>query len=129
MNNKISFSWNLLRYVYGVVILLAGLDKIAGTNFITNWAQYIAPQAAAVLPMTTETFLLSIGIVEVVIALLILTKFQQVGGYLAAVWLVLIAGNLLLLGTKDIAIRDLMLAAGAVVLANLTEVVRSVDMA
>lgn len=117
---RVVFSWNLLRYAYGAVILLAGLDKIFATNLITDWPAYISPFVGSLLPISTGTFLLIMGIIEVAVALMLLTKFQRIGAYLSVAWLLLISVNLVLLGALDIAIRDILLAISAVVLAQLT---------
>jgi uncharacterized membrane protein YphA (DoxX/SURF4 family) len=117
---KVFVSWNLLRYSYGLVVLLAGLDKIFGTNLIVDWQKYISPLAESLLPFSVGAFLIIIGIVEVVVALMILTKFTRLGAYLATGWLVIIAINLLMLGYVDIAIRDVLLAVGAYTLAVLS---------
>jgi hypothetical protein len=131
MNGKkeVLFSWNLLKWAYGLVVLLAGLDKIFGTNLIVNWAKYVSPFVESMLPFSVGTFLVIIGIVEVVVALLLLTKFQKIGGYLAAAWLLIIAISLLTLGYVDIAIRDVLLAVGAVVLATLTDGLKELGIA
>lgn len=121
-HKKVMFSWNLLRYSYGMVVLLAGLDKVFGTNLIVYWPKYVSPLAQSLLPVGVGTFLVIIGLVEVVVAVMLLTKYQKLGAYLATGWLLLISINLLLLGSADIAIRDVLLAVGAVVLAVLTDV-------
>lgn len=117
---KVMVSWNLLRYSYGVVVLLAGLDKVFGTDLIVNWPKYVSPLAESLLPFSVGTFLVIIGIVEVVVALMLLTKFTRLGAYLATGWLLIIAINLLMLGYIDIAIRDVLLAVGAYTLGILS---------
>lgn len=121
---RIRRSWNLLRYSYGIVILLVGLDKILGTGLIVHWAGYISPFALSILPFSVPVFLTIIGIVEVVVALMMLTKWSRLASYLSIVWLVIIAINLLMAGFLDVAVRDLLLAIGAFVLADLTVAVR-----
>ncbi len=116
-------AWNLLRYSYGAVLLLAGLDKVFATNLIVDWAQYISSQAMSMLP-SVSAFLFFIGVVEVVVAVLMLTKFQRLAGYLSVAWLLIISLNLVILGTLDIAIRDVLLAVGALVLVLLTDTAR-----
>lgn len=118
---RISFSWNLLRFSYGAVILLAGFDKLFATNLITNWASYISPAVANMLPLSTNAFLIGMGIIEVAVAIMLLTKFQRLGSYLSAAWLLLISVNLVMIGLLDVAIRDILLALGALVLAQLTD--------
>jgi hypothetical protein len=109
-----------LRIAFGLVPLLAGLDKF--TYLLTDWSKYVAPVARAVLPVTPETFLYGAGIIEIVVGIAILTRWTVVGSYVAAVWLLLIAANLVLAGFFDIAVRDVVMAIAAVTLARLTEV-------
>src|SRR5262249_19724845 len=119
-DRRIAFSWNLLRYAYGAVVLLAGLDKLLGTDLIVNWPKYISPFVAGLLPVSTGVFLAGMGIVEIVVGLMLLTKWPRIAGFLTIAWLVLISINLLMLHFIDIAIRDLLLAVGAFVLTELT---------
>ncbi len=112
--------WNTLRFAYGAVLALAGLDKLVGTNFIADWSGYISPFVSAHLPVGTGVFLAGMGIVEIVVAIMLMTKWTRLGGYLSIAWLVLISINLLMLGLVDIAVRDVLLAVGAFALAELT---------
>ena len=113
-----------LRYAFGLVPLLAGLDKF--TNLLTDWTQYVAPIAQAMLPIAPATFLHIVGIVEVAVGLAILTRWTIPASYVAALWLTLIAVNLVLAGFFDIAVRDLVLAVAAFTLARLTTVLDAV---
>ena len=108
-----------LRLTYGLVPLLAGLDKF--TNLLANWANYMSPQVAGMLPVSVPTAMKIIGVVEILVGLMVLSKLTRVGAYIAAAWLVLIAGNLVMLGTFDVAVRDLAMAVGAYTLARLAE--------
>jgi hypothetical protein len=117
---RVVFSWNLLRYAYGAVLVLAGLDKLLGTDLIVYWPKYISPLVAAYLPVSTGVFLAAMGVIEIVVAIMLVTKWPRIGGYLSVAWLVLIAINLLMLGYIDIAVRDVLLAVGALALAELT---------
>jgi uncharacterized membrane protein YphA (DoxX/SURF4 family) len=109
-----------LRLAFGLVPLLAGLDKF--TYLLTDWSQYVAPFARAVLPVTPEVFLYVAGLIEIVVGLAILTRWTVIGSYIAAGWLTLIAGNLILAGYFDVAVRDLVMAVAAFTLARLTAV-------
>ena len=113
-----------LRYAFGLVPLLAGLDKF--TNLLTDWAQYVAPVAQSLLPFPPETFLRAVGIVEIAVGLMILTRWTVIGSYAAAAWLTLIAANLVMAGFYDIAVRDVVLALAAFTLARLTTVLDSI---
>jgi uncharacterized membrane protein YphA (DoxX/SURF4 family) len=111
----------LLRVVFGAVPIVAGLDKF--TNLLTDWTQYLAPSVANLLPFSARTFMHVVGVVEIVAGALVLSKFTRIGAYVVALWLVGIAFNLLTTGHYfDVAVRDLVMAAGAFTLAKLEEV-------
>ena len=108
-----------LWLTYGLVPLLAGLDKFF--NLLTDWPKYLAPWVAGLLPVSAPTFMHVVGIIEIVVGLLVLTRWTRIGAWIAAAWLVLIAINLVTLGLFDIAVRDLAMAVGAYTLARLAE--------
>jgi len=109
-----------LKVALGVVPFLAGLDKFF--NLLADWPRYLSPAAAAILPVTGQTFMHFAGVVEMVVGLAILTRWTVIGSYVAAVWLVAIAVNLVASGTfLDVAVRDLVMATAAYTLARLTE--------
>ena len=109
-----------LWLTYGLVPLLAGLDKFF--NLLTDWPKYLAPWMANLLPVSASTFMHVVGIIEIIVGLLVLTRWTRVGAWIAMAWLVLIAINLATLGLFDIAVRDLAMAVGAYTLARLAEV-------
>jgi uncharacterized membrane protein YphA (DoxX/SURF4 family) len=108
-----------LWLTYGLVPLLAGLDKFF--NLLTDWTQYLSPWAASLLPMSPQTFMYVVGIIEIAVGVMVLTRWTRLGAWIAAAWLVLIAVNLVTLGLFDIAVRDLAMAVGASTLARLAE--------
>ncbi|HEV8629362.1 MAG TPA: hypothetical protein VGV61_03525 [Thermoanaerobaculia bacterium] len=108
-----------LRLTYGLVPLLAGLDKFFG--FLADWPHYLAPALAGLLPFSTATFFAIVGVVEMAVGVLVLTRWPRLGAFLAMGWLVLIAFDLVLAGFYDIAVRDLAMAVGAYTLARLAE--------
>lgn len=117
---QVNNAWKLLRYSYGVVVLLAGLDKIAGTDLITVWPKYLSPLVANHLPISISAFIVAIGVIEVIVAALVFTRWTIAASYISAAWLVLISINLLMIGGYvDIAVRDILLAVGAVATAHL----------
>lgn len=127
-NTRVVFSWNLLRYAYGAVVLLAGLDKLLGTDLIVYWPKYISPFVGSHLPVSVGVFLGAMGVIEIAVAIMLLTNWPRIGGYLSVAWLTIIAVNLALMGLFDIAIRDVLLAVGAVVLAELTVAVEQLKL-
>lgn len=121
MDKRLDSTWLALRIAYGLVPLLAGLDKFF--NLLTNWANYLNPAFLRIVPLSAGTFMHIVGVVEIAVGLAILTGFTRIGAYVAAAWLVAIAINLVSTGKYfDVAVRDLTMALGAYTLARLTEV-------
>lgn len=116
MDSRSDTVYRALWLTYGIVPIVAGLDKF--TNLLTDWAQYIAPFAADLLPFSAGTFMAIVGVIEIVAGVLVFVK-PRIGGLVVAAWLVLIALNLLLAGYFDIAVRDLVMAVGAWSMAQL----------
>jgi uncharacterized membrane protein YphA (DoxX/SURF4 family) len=109
-----------LRLTYGVVPVVAGLDKF--TNLLTDWRVYLNPLLTDLLPVSAGTFMHVVGVVEIVVGVAILTRWTRLGAYVAAAWLALIAVNLISAGHYfDVAVRDLVMALGAYTLARLEE--------
>src|SRR5262245_23444030 len=116
MKSDLSDVYWPLRLVYGLVPLLAGLDKFVGV--LADWPRYVSPLVAGALPISVGTFLHVVGIVEMVVGIAVLAGLTRLGALTAAAWLVLIALQLLTVGFLDIAVRDLAMAVGAYSLAR-----------
>ena len=109
-----------LRAGLGLAAFLAGLDKFVG--LLADWPGYVAPVVAAALPVSPEAFMQVVGVVEMAVGAAILTRWPREGAWVAMVWLLLIAGNLVLTGRFfDVAVRDVLMAIAAFTLARLTE--------
>ena len=110
----------LLKFTFGLVPIVAGVDKF--TNLLTDWSGYLNPSLASILPFSAHTFMMIVGVVEIVAGILVLVK-TRFGAYLVSAWLVLIALTLLASGKfLDVAVRDLVMAIGAYSLAKLTQI-------
>lgn len=121
MDERINSCWWALRIALGAVPFLAGLDKFF--NLLTHWEQYLNPLALRVIPLAPGTFMRVAGVVEMAVGVAILTRWQRLGGYVAALWLTAIALSLVAMGRfLDVAARDLLMALAAYTLARLTEV-------
>jgi len=107
----------LLVAVYGLVPIVAGLDKFA--NVLADWPSYLPGAIASALPVEPQVFMYAVGAIEIVAGLAVLVGFVEYGAYLVAAWLVAIAGTQVLAGNYDVAVRDVVMAAGAVALAQL----------
>jgi uncharacterized membrane protein YphA (DoxX/SURF4 family) len=118
MDGRLNQSWWALRLAFGVVPIVAGLDKFF--NLLTNWEQYLSPLVTRVVP--ASTFMHLVGVIEIVAGILVLSKLTRLGAYVVAAWLVGIALNLLTTGKFfDIAARDVVMAVGAFTLGRLSE--------
>jgi uncharacterized membrane protein YphA (DoxX/SURF4 family) len=117
---RLTTPWWALRVVLGAAAFLAGLDKFF--NLLADWPAYLSPLATHVVPMSASALMHIVGVVEMAVGAAILVGFTQLGGYIAAIWLLCIAANLVTTGQYfDVAVRDIALAVSAFTLARLTE--------
>jgi len=110
----------LLKFTYGLVPIVAGADKF--TNILTNWEQYLNPGIKHMLPFGEHTFMMIVGVIEIVAGIIVLAK-PTIGAWIVSAWLVLIALTLIFSGHYlDVAVRDIVMAIGAFVLAKLSAI-------
>lgn len=113
--------WWMLKLTYGLFFIAAGTDKFI--NFLTYWPKYVSPKVLAVIPLSAESLLYIFAIIEIIIGLLILSKFTRIGAYLAVVFMSIVVLNLLtMLTVCDVVARDVVMIVGALALAWLTEI-------
>ena len=109
----------ILKYTFGILPIAAGLDKFV--NVLTNWGQYMAPWIENLLPVSTDSFMIIIGVIEIIAGILVWSK-TQIGAYVVAGWLLAIAFSLITAGHYlDVAVRDIVMAIAAYCLARLSE--------
>ncbi len=119
MDSNVQMVKNILKYTFGLVPIVAGLDKF--TNILTNWSHYLSNGVVGMLPFDPDIFMMIIGVIEIVAGIIVLTK-TKIGAYIVSAWLVLIALTLLFSWTYvDVAVRDLVMAITAFSLAKLSE--------
>lgn len=117
---RINQAWWTLRLTFGVIPIVAGVDKFF--NLLTQWEQYLSPLALRALPFSGSAFMRIVGVVEIAVGILVLTRWTRIGAYVASSWLLLIAVNLLSTGHfLDIAARDVAMSIAAYALAKLDE--------
>jgi hypothetical protein len=110
-------AYQVLHFGYTVLPIVAGLDKFF--DRLGNWDMYLAPIATRVTGLTDHTFMVIVGVIEIVAGLLV-AFLPRVGAYVVMLWLWGIIVNLLLVpGFYDIALRDFGLSLGALALARL----------
>jgi len=121
MDSRLTSAFWTLRIAFGLTAFLAGIDKFL--NLLTSWEQYASPLVLSILPVSAGTLMRIGGVIEIVAGLAILAGVTRLGGYVVAAWLTMIALTLVSTGQYfDIAVRDLVMACGAFVLARLSEV-------
>ncbi|MCR4279943.1 MAG: DoxX family membrane protein [Candidatus Komeilibacteria bacterium] len=124
LQKKVIVLHNLLRLVFGFALLWLGVDKWLG--LLTDWQKYLSPLSLSIVE-TTVSALTLVAVIEIVAGILILIGQTKIGGNIAAVWFLLVAFNLILLGGyADLVLRQFILSAGAIILAQLGEIVRSI---
>ncbi len=120
MKSTMDTAWWALRLAFFLGPFLAGLDKFF--HLLANWNQYLSPIAQRILGSQNHAFMLVVGVVEMIVGLMVITKWTRIGAYVASIWLLLIAINLVTTGHYfDIALRDVGLCLSAFGLAKLTE--------
>jgi hypothetical protein len=117
LNDPAYQGFALVRIGFTVAPILFGLDKFL--NWLVDWPIYLAPQINDIVPGNAHQAMLAVGVIEVVAGLAVAVR-PRFGGYLVALWLAGIIGNLLLQADYyDIALRDFGLLLGALALARL----------
>ena len=110
----------MLRLGYTAIPLTMGIDKFF--NGLVYWPKYLADWIDNIAPGTAQQFMYFVGVVEIVAGLLVLLK-PRYAAYVVAAWLAGIVVNLLSYGEwYDVAVRDIGLMAGALVLGRLASV-------
>ena len=108
-----------LRIGLGTGAFLAGLDKFFG--LLANWEMYLSPLATRIVPVSDQTFMRAVGVVEMIVGLALLAGFTRIGGYVLMAWLLAIAINLVTTRMfYDLAVRDCEIAIGSFALARLS---------
>jgi hypothetical protein len=112
-------AYQILHLGFTIAPIVAGLDKFF--NLLADWERYLAPIFPQMLGLAPETFMMIVGVIEIVAGIVVWVK-PRFGGYLVMAWLWGIILNLLLIpGYFDIALRDFGLSLGALALARLAE--------
>ncbi len=120
-NQTVKSIFTLLKFTFGLVPIVAGLDKF--TDLLTHWEQYVSPGFASMLPFAPHVFMMIVGVIEIIAGIIVLSK-PAIGGQIVAAWLVLIALSLIAsCSYLDVAVRDLVMAIGAFSMTRLAKVV------
>jgi len=119
MQDRLNAAWWSLRLAFFLGPFIAGLDKFL--HLLTNWDKYLSPMARNLLGSYSHDFMLVAGVIEMIVGLMVITRWPRLGAYIASIWLLLIAINLVMTGQYyDIALRDIGLCLCAFGLAKLS---------
>jgi len=111
-------AYQILHWGFAALPVIAGLDKFF--HILVNWDQYLAPIVPQILHIPGHTFMMIVGVIEIIAGVVVAVK-PRIGAYVVAAWLAGIIINLLLAhGFYDVALRDFGLALGALALARLS---------
>ncbi len=117
MDSNVKLVKTVLKYTFGLVPIIAGLDKF--TNLLTEWSQYISTALSDIIPFEAGVFVMIVGAIEIVAGVLVFLK-PRIGALVVMSWLIAIALTLVFSGNfLDIAVRDLVMAVGAFSLSKL----------
>lgn len=102
--------WLTLRVMFGTLAVIVGLDKF--TDFVTNWPMYLNPIFLRIVPVSAQTFMHGVGVIEIIVGLVVFVR-PRLGGIILTAWFLAIALQLVAMGQfLDIAVRDIVIAVG-----------------
>ncbi|MBA3953935.1 hypothetical protein H0X48_01250 [Candidatus Dependentiae bacterium] len=118
---KLNHTLQILRGSYSLFFLLIGLDKFV--NWMAHWQTYISPLALQHVTFTPAILAVIAGILEIGIAVLIITQWARTGAYCGFAWLLLLTANVLALHAYlHIALFFAIAAIGAFTLGRLVTI-------
>ena len=110
-------AYQILHFGFFLAPLIAGIDKFF--DKLVTWDMYLSPLASRMVQGHNHTFMLVVGVIEIVAAIGVLIK-PRFFAYVVSIWLLGIVVNLLLCHQfYDIALRDFGLSLGALALGRL----------
>src|SRR5437879_3644943 len=77
-------AYHLLHWGFVAAPVIAGADKFLG--LLANWDLYLAPSIARLFPGGAHSFMMIVGVIEIVAGLIVAVK-PRIGAYVVALWL------------------------------------------
>jgi hypothetical protein len=112
-------AYQILHVAFTIAPIVAGVDKFF--HVLVNWDQYLSPMVSNTLNVAPHTFMLGVGVIEIVAGLLV-AFMPVIGAWIVGAWLCGIIVNLLSIpGYFDVALRDFGLALAAFAFARLAD--------
>jgi hypothetical protein len=124
LRNPTYQAYQILHIGFTVAPILAGIDKFF--HVLVNWDNYLAPAVNTMLGGHGHTFMLIVGVIEIIAGIGVALR-PKIFAYVVAAWLLGIIINLLLIPPSssmphyDVALRDLGLCLGALALGRLSQ--------
>src|SRR5947208_16792026 len=78
IDRRVESGRQALRLAFGIVPLLAGLDKFF--NLLTDWPRYLSPAAQAILPVSAATLMTVADAVEMLDGIAMITSWTEMRG-------------------------------------------------
>ncbi len=120
---KLTIIWWLLKITYGLYWGSIGIDKFFG--LVTESENRVGNITLSLLPLSLPRLLQVVGIAEILIAFLILTRWPRYGAYAGITLMVAIVLNLVAMGAHyDIAIHGATIGMGMIAFLILTNVLK-----
>lgn len=101
----------VLTYTFVVFLFCIGLDKIVQTNLITNWQLIVGPTVQFLLPFSLGTVVMIEGAVEILLGILLLTRWKKYSIAVLVVTILLVIVDLFILHFYNLAIHEAMFIA------------------
>ena len=112
----------MLSCTYGLLYIAIGADKFI--NMVTFWPKYFSITILQLIPLPSAIIISVVGLIEIALGLMVLTKWQKLGAQLMVLWFLVVIVNFLTMGTVylDIAARDAVMAVGTLALVWLIDI-------
>src|SRR5262245_38861224 len=92
VNNPAYQAYQILHIGFTVAPIGAGIDKFF--HALGDWDMYLSPMVSTTLGISAHTFMLAVGVIEVIAGLLVAVA-PRIGGWVVGLWLCGIILNLL----------------------------------
>lgn len=120
---KLTLTYWLLKITYGLYWGVIGVDKFFGA--LTESELRVSHLTLDLVPLSLENLLRLVGMLEIIIAVLILTEWPRFGALCGIVLMGIIVINLITMGEHyDIAIHGTVIAVGMIAFIALTSSVK-----
>jgi uncharacterized membrane protein len=109
MSNNKELANSLLTYTFVLFLFIIGFDKIIQTDFISNWQLLVGPIVHFLLPFSVGLIVMIEGVLEIILGILLLTRWKVLSLGLLVITIALIVADLFILHYYNLAIREVIL--------------------